>query len=61
MWIPSYSRITGNERADEAAKNVLEEDMNDRELYPPQDLNDKYLDEKDRSKNQTSGHRQKTP
>jgi hypothetical protein len=27
----------GNERADEAAKNALEEDINNRELYPPQD------------------------
>jgi hypothetical protein len=38
MWIPSHSRITGNERADEAANNALDEDINDRELYPPQDL-----------------------
>jgi hypothetical protein len=30
--------ITGNERADEAAKNALEENINDRKLDPPQDL-----------------------
>jgi ribonuclease HI len=35
MWIPSHSRITGNDRADEAAKNALEEDIFDRERYPP--------------------------
>jgi ribonuclease HI len=29
MWIPSHSKITGNKRADEAAKNALEEDIND--------------------------------
>jgi hypothetical protein len=38
MWIPSHSGITGNKRADVAAKNTLEEDINDRELYPPQNL-----------------------
>jgi hypothetical protein len=27
-----------NEKADEAEKIALEEDINDRELYPPQDL-----------------------
>jgi ribonuclease HI len=36
MWIPSHSGITENERTYEAAKNALEEDINDRELYPPQ-------------------------
>jgi hypothetical protein len=35
---PSHSRITGNDWADEATKNALEEEINDRELYPPQDL-----------------------
>jgi hypothetical protein len=53
MWIPSHSGITRNEREDEAAKNVLE-DINDRELYPPQDLiNYMKTDKK-------GGHREKT-
>jgi ribonuclease HI len=38
MWILSHSGITGNERADEAAKNALKEDIVNQELYPPQDL-----------------------
>jgi hypothetical protein len=38
MWIPSHSEITGNERVDEAAKNALKKDINNRELYPPQHL-----------------------
>jgi hypothetical protein len=52
MWIPSYSRITGNERADEAANNPLDKDINDRELYPPQDLIDwmRKTDAKNRRK-----------
>jgi hypothetical protein len=38
MTTPRYLEITGDERADEASKNALEEDVNDRELYPPKDL-----------------------
>jgi ribonuclease HI len=37
MWIPSHSGITENEKADKDANNALEEDINDRELYPSQD------------------------
>jgi hypothetical protein len=38
MWILSHSGITGNESTDEAAKNTLEEDVNDRKMYSSQDL-----------------------
>jgi ribonuclease HI len=58
MWIPSHSGITGNKNADEAAKNALEENINDRELYPPQDLN-KWMKKTD-AKNRQGGHREKT-
>jgi ribonuclease HI len=34
MLIPSHSGITGNERTDEAAKNALEEEINDTVLGP---------------------------
>jgi hypothetical protein len=43
----------GNERAHEAAQNALEEDINDRELYPPQYLINwmKKTDAKNRQEN----------
>jgi hypothetical protein len=56
MW--SHSGITGNQRADEAAKNALEKDINDRELYPPQDLIN-WLKKTD-AKNRQERHREKT-
>jgi hypothetical protein len=43
--------------ANEAPKNALEEDINDRELYPLQDLI--HIAEKDRRKKQTQGTRRK--
>jgi ribonuclease HI len=59
-WIPSYSGITGNEKADEVAKNALEEDINDQELYPPQDLIN-WMKKTDVKKTKKGGHREKTP
>jgi ribonuclease HI len=57
MWITSHSGITGNEKADEAVKNALEEDINDQELYPPQDLIKlmKKTDAKNRQERWTQG------
>jgi hypothetical protein len=60
MWIPSHSEIIGNERADEAEKNPLEEDINDRELYPPQDLIN-WLKKTEAKTDKKGGHKEKTP
>jgi hypothetical protein len=50
-------RNQGNKKAYEAAKNPLEEDINDRELYPPQDLINwmKKTDAKDRQERWAHG------
>jgi ribonuclease HI len=60
MCIPSHSEITGNEKADEVAKNALEEDINDRELYSPQDpIN--WMKNTTQNTDKKDGHRAKTP
>jgi hypothetical protein len=61
LWILSYSRNTGNKRADEAAKNALEEDINDQELYPPQDLINWIRKIDAKKSRQKSGHKKNTP
>jgi hypothetical protein len=59
VWIPSRSGVTGSEKADEAAKNALEEDFNDRELYLPQYLIKwtKKTDTKNRQKRWAQGEK----
>jgi hypothetical protein len=55
MWILNQSGIMGNERADEAAKTALEEDINDQDLYPPQDLIN-WLNKTDAKTDKKGGH-----
>jgi hypothetical protein len=38
LWVPSYVGIPGNEKANQAAKEALEEDISTTERYPPDDL-----------------------
>jgi hypothetical protein len=53
MWIPSHSGITENE-------NTLEVDINDKELYPPQDLII-WMKKTDEKTDKKGEHREKTP
>jgi hypothetical protein len=46
LWVPSHVEIPGNEKADHAAKEVLDEDISTTEVYPPDDLK-KWLTEED--------------
>jgi ribonuclease HI len=38
VWVPSHLGIVGNEAADQAAKDALNEDIGNQELYLPKDL-----------------------
>jgi hypothetical protein len=44
LWVPSQRGIPGNEKADQAAKEALDEDIPTTERYPPDDLK-KWLTE----------------
>jgi hypothetical protein len=37
-WVPEHAGITGNEEADEEAKQALAESVLNDEMYPPEDL-----------------------
>jgi hypothetical protein len=38
FWVPGYAGITGNEEADEEAKQTLEDSIPNDGKYPPEDL-----------------------
>jgi ribonuclease HI len=38
LWVPCHKEIPGNKKVDQAAKEVLDEDISSNERYPPYDL-----------------------
>jgi ribonuclease HI len=44
LWVSNHVEISGNEKADQAAKEKLDEDISTTEKYPPDDLK-KWLTE----------------
>jgi ribonuclease HI len=59
LWVPSHKRIPGNEKADQAAKEVLDEDISTTERYPGDELK-KWLTEEDFKKETKDGKTEKT-
>jgi hypothetical protein len=66
LWVLSHKRIPGNEKADQAAKEALDEEIPTTERYPPDDQK-KWLTEKDfkkrdqRCKNENSKMKEREP
>jgi ribonuclease HI len=59
LWVPSHVEIPGNEKADQAAKAALDEDISTTERYPPDDLK-KWLTEEDFQRETKDGKRETT-
>jgi ribonuclease HI len=38
LWVLRHKEIPGNEKADQAAKETLDEDVSTTERYPPNDI-----------------------
>jgi hypothetical protein len=66
LWVPSHVGMPGNEKADQAAKEALDEDISTTERCPPDDLK-KWLTEEDfkkrdqRWKNGNNGMKERKP
>jgi ribonuclease HI len=55
LWVLSYKGIPGNEKADQAAKEALDEDISTTKRYPPDDL--KQRDERKENRTSTEENR----